>query len=246
MTFLTAIIAVATAINVWLFYMESESTSKQIDKLTDKAGSIVASMNTALSDNRTAISNAFRENKDALDTNSQQTRRALDASIIASNNTLRPYVYVATLAMRRTVAEGQRMQGEGGVFNAGHTPAIRTTVCADLVVLGSADNLGDDYPCPSPRNPRGAGSPTHSIAVIGPGNPPVLVRSPGTTANPGNQPAGTFERLISSGALRMYFYGDITYYELLSPKNMHRSQFCGVYEPVTREFNVCEHHTQVD
>ncbi len=67
MTRLTAIIAFATAINVIVFYLESESTSKQIDKLTDKAGEIVDSMNTALSDSREAISKAFGENKAALD-----------------------------------------------------------------------------------------------------------------------------------------------------------------------------------
>src|ERR1043166_8732647 len=47
MVWLTAIIAFATIVNVGIFYLESESTGKQIDKLSDKAGGIVDSMNRA-------------------------------------------------------------------------------------------------------------------------------------------------------------------------------------------------------
>src|SRR5260370_32733020 len=44
MIVLTGIIAVATGLNVWIFYLESESTGKQIDKLSGKAEGIVTSM----------------------------------------------------------------------------------------------------------------------------------------------------------------------------------------------------------
>lgn len=221
-----------------------EATNDAITKATD-AGT--TSLNAALSQNRDALNSALAQAKDSLDAGTKQSKAALDASIAAANNTLRPYVYVATLALLGTLREGQRMQGEGGVINSGRTPAIRTAVCADLVILGNADTLGDDYPCPSPRNPPGAGSPTHSIAVIGPNSPPVFVRSPGTTVTaPANRPPGVFDRLMSSGVLRLYFYGDITYSELLNPKIVHHSQFCGVYEPTSRDFNVCDHHTNVD
>jgi len=81
MTWLTAIIAVATVANVIIFWLESEDTSKEIGKLSTKAGEIVGSMNTALSDSRQAISSAFEENKSALDANQKQTKRALDSSI---------------------------------------------------------------------------------------------------------------------------------------------------------------------
>jgi len=189
MTFLTAVIAVATIGNVFVFWLESESTSKDMKTLSDRAGDIVISMNTALSDNRDAISKAFAENKSALEASERQSRKALEASIADSRNTLRPYVYVATLALLGTVGAGQRMQGQGGVINSGRTPATKATVCADLVVLGNANTLDDDYPCPSPTNPHGAGSPIHSIAVIGPNNPPVFLRSPGTTPTvPANAP----------------------------------------------------------
>src|SRR5258708_31248547 len=62
MIVLTGIIAVATGWNVWIFYLESESTGKQIDKLSDKAGGVVDSMNHALADNRDALSKALEAN----------------------------------------------------------------------------------------------------------------------------------------------------------------------------------------
>src|ERR1700729_4272516 len=51
MTFLTAIIAVATVINIGVFWYESEDSSKKIETLSNKAGEIVGTMNTALSNN---------------------------------------------------------------------------------------------------------------------------------------------------------------------------------------------------
>ena len=62
MVVLTGIIAAATIVNIGIFYLESEDTATQIKKLSEKAGGIVDSMNTALSDNRDAISKAFNFN----------------------------------------------------------------------------------------------------------------------------------------------------------------------------------------
>src|ERR1035438_675679 len=81
MIVLTCIIAAATIAHVIVFYCESESTSKQIGELTTKAGGIVASMNTALSDNQKAISDAFAANKAAVDASTRQSKEALDEGI---------------------------------------------------------------------------------------------------------------------------------------------------------------------
>ena len=83
MVWLTAIIAFATIVNAGIFYLESEATGKQIDKLSDKAGGIVGAMNSALSDSRTAITKAFEQNKAALDASTEQSGKALNASIDA-------------------------------------------------------------------------------------------------------------------------------------------------------------------
>ena len=40
MSILTLLIFLATAANVWVFYLESEDTSRQMKALTDKAGGI--------------------------------------------------------------------------------------------------------------------------------------------------------------------------------------------------------------
>lgn len=81
MTRLTAIIAVATAINVLVFWLESEDTSKQIVKLAEKAGGIVTAMNNALSDNRDAVTKAFEANREAVEAGQRQSKAALEASI---------------------------------------------------------------------------------------------------------------------------------------------------------------------
>jgi hypothetical protein len=88
MIILTGIIAVATGLNVWIFYLESESTGKQIDKLTDKAGGIVGAMNSALSNSQTAIKNAFDLNKIAVDASAKQSGEALKRSTEATSKQL--------------------------------------------------------------------------------------------------------------------------------------------------------------
>lgn len=96
MIILTCIIAAATVANVIVFYCESESTSKQIDKLSTKAGGIVEAMNTALGDNRKAIGDAFSQNKAALDATTKQAKSALDANIEAFRSDERPYLIFET------------------------------------------------------------------------------------------------------------------------------------------------------
>jgi hypothetical protein len=79
MSILTLLIFLATAANVWVFYLESEDTGRQTTKLVSKAGEIVDTMNTALSENRGAISRAF-------DANERHIQAALDANIAASKS----------------------------------------------------------------------------------------------------------------------------------------------------------------
>src|SRR6202049_763937 len=86
MVILTGLIFLATAANVLIFYLESESTGKQIDKLTETAGGIVGAMNTTLSDSQRDIRNAFDQNRAAVEASTKQSKRALDASIEALRN----------------------------------------------------------------------------------------------------------------------------------------------------------------
>src|ERR1700733_8757498 len=62
MTVLTAIIALATIANVLVFYYESEGSSQDIKTFSDKAGTIVGAIDTAISNSQVAIAGAFHEN----------------------------------------------------------------------------------------------------------------------------------------------------------------------------------------
>lgn len=126
MAFLTLLIFLATAANVWVFYLESEDTSKQIKILSDKAGGIVDSMNTALSNNQAAIKDAFQQNKAALDASIKQASKVLDASIDASRTDQRAWVALPSFALLREPVDGD----PGLVYsaiNTGKTPAFMAT-----------------------------------------------------------------------------------------------------------------------
>ena len=202
-------------------------------------------MNKALSNNREAISRAFAENKSALNMSAKQDKEALDASTKQFSDTLRPYVYVTRMTLLGTLAEGKKIQGQAEVINAGRTPAIQAKVCADLALRGANQILPDGYPCPAPGNPPELPHMVHSQTVIGPNSPPVSVESRGTTITPVSR-HGVLVPLISSRALRLYFYGDISYAEFLNPKITHHTEFCGVYNIDTKSFDACEHHNNVN
>jgi hypothetical protein len=55
--------------------------------LADKAGEIVGTMNTALSDNQLAISKAFTANEDAVKANNLQNQKAVNATLKAAADT---------------------------------------------------------------------------------------------------------------------------------------------------------------
>jgi hypothetical protein len=126
MTFLTAIIAVATVINIGVFWYESEDSSQKIRVLSEKAGGIVNSMNTALLDNQVAISKAFAANQKAVEAGERQSKSALDASIKAAQINQRAWIGVSRVAMR--VAQGQPVEWEVFHNNSGNTPALTQSI----------------------------------------------------------------------------------------------------------------------
>ncbi len=146
MVALTAIIAVATVVNVKVFYSESESTGKQIDKLTDKASGIVDSMNKALSDNRDAVSKAFKANRDAVDASNLQNQRSVKATLEAAADTNKIAMQALETQQRPWITESAQIgspidfnvNGANITFlftldNVGHTPAEKVWVEAKLI-----------------------------------------------------------------------------------------------------------------
>lgn len=229
MTRLTAIIAFATAINVIVFYLESESTSKQIDKLTDKAGEIVDSMNTALSDSREAISKAFGENKAALDAGQKQSKAALDASIEAFRNDER--AWVATSSFDKTNLEiGKPFMIRFIIKNTGKSPArVRSVTIINPVKKGELPDLDEAPNDPVSRQgiiaPQGA----YRLEVDGTKDS-VLTQSS--------------RDAITSGQLTIYVYGTICYSDVF--RRDHWTEFCDILNPKTLEFDVCATHNEMD
>jgi hypothetical protein len=139
MTWLTAIIAAATVANVLIFYLESEDTSKQIGKLTDKASGIVDSMNTALADSRTAISNAFDANRKAVEANRQQSQKVFMIE-------QRPYVVTdLPIFTPAAMVANQDVSVNVTFKNIGKTPAIKVLDDFDLVPYLASGKTRDDF-----------------------------------------------------------------------------------------------------
>ena len=146
MVVLTAIIALATGANVWIFYLESEDTSKKIGELSTKAGGIVDSMNTALSNSQDAVSKAFKANKDAVDASNLQNQRSVKASLEAAADTNKIALQALEAQQRPWITESAQIgapidfnvNGANITFlftfdNVGHTPAEKVWVEAKLI-----------------------------------------------------------------------------------------------------------------
>src|SRR5882724_2923314 len=118
------------------------------------------------------------------------------------------------------------VHGKVDVTNSGRTPAIGLQGCADLVIKPSSEAMTDDFPCPAPNNPGAKLQATgeHSVFALGSGNPFSLM-TPGTSISPVDK----LLPILSTGGLRLYLYGDISYSDLIYPERVHRSTFCGRY-----------------
>jgi len=152
MIVLTAIIAVATGLNVWIFYLESEATSKQIDKLTERAEGIVRAMNTDLSNNQDAISKAFKANQKAVEASNAQNQKSVNATLKAAADTNKIALQALEAQQRPWITESSRIgapvdfnvNGAGITFlftfeNVGHTPAEKVWVEARLINIISSN-----------------------------------------------------------------------------------------------------------
>jgi hypothetical protein len=127
MSILTLLIFLATAANVWVFYLESEDSSRKLETLSNKAGEIVGTMNTALSNNQDAVQKAFKANRDAVDASEKQSRKALNASIENARSEQRAWVTVKSCALTREPLVGEGFTVDCRVENTGRTPAVSLT-----------------------------------------------------------------------------------------------------------------------
>lgn len=193
---LTAIIAISTVVNVVIFYKESEESARQIGELASKAGGIVDSMNTALSNNQSAIKQAFEANGHALESSQRQSKSALDASI-------------------KTARDDQR---EGGAVmhwdmlmsNSGRSPALNGVKRVKFRFIKKGEAFDPEKEI--------LGTPSSKFGVLQPAGQHVI---PGNTDGYVSQ--ATTDDLIS-GAQRFYVFGRFDYTDVFD--RPHWTKFC--------------------
>jgi hypothetical protein len=167
MIILTAIIALATIANVFFFVLESTSSTKSVDRLTEEAKGIVGTMDQALSDNRKAISKAFEENKRALDAAAERDSKVLTSGeksigIAAEQMELsqRPWLRVKAKVDGPLYYDqhGANLQVDYVVTNTGNSPAVHVRWNALLQIVNSAGQIPTkirDHLCESVSSKKG-------------------------------------------------------------------------------------------
>ena len=201
MIVLTGLIALATIINIWVFYKESEDAGTQTTKLANKAGEIVGTMNTALDNNRDAVSKAFDANRNAVAASEEQSKKALDASITIANNAQRAWV-----SSKIEVTSPMNFTG-GAAFlplsiemtNMGHSPAESVFPLERLVV-----SMGGPLPKSQIRNICGElKQPRQPQDANG------WTLFPGQTAISTVQGAGVGREVVGGGIANPFFPGKL-------------------------------------
>ena len=229
---LTAIIALATGANVWIFYLESEGTGRQIDKLSFKAGGIVDSMNKAISSNRDALTKAFEANMEAVKAAERQSKSTLDAARDMSRTDQRAWMDMIINAPP-TFQEDRPFSASAEMKNLGKTPAknIKFGYLFEGV-LPSANPVFDDkrlgFVNSGMLPPQG---PATLPIEITPGKPDELLG------------IGRFEA-IRDGKIVVYYWGRINYDDVFGYP--HWLQFCYIYNVPHRRFDLTSIHNDID
>ena len=164
----------------------------------------------------------------------------------ASYRELRPYVQVTRFDYAGNIFKGEMVTGKASIINSGRTPAVNVNGCGDITIKPNTDPITDDFPCPAPNNPKHPDTGEHSQFVLGANAPGFSIDSPGTSIAIANAPQEVFRQMLSTGALRMYFYGYVNYSDITDLKTIHRTTFCGRYNVGTGLFDVCEKHNRMD
>jgi hypothetical protein len=168
--------------------------------------------------------------KDAAET----TAKALTASAITSHYELRPYVSAISMTLSGEVIEGKTLQVSIRLVNTGRTPATSGRSCSTIVLLKRP--ITDTEHCGS--NPVGE----RSLVVLGANAGATIITPPNSIKRTG--PLSLQSDLESSG-LRLYVYGWVEYSDIIAP-GVHRTLFCGIYDPKEKRLGLCEKHNKLD
>jgi len=245
MVVLTGLIFLATAANVLIFYLESESTGKQIDKLSGKAGDIVGAMNTALSDSRDAISKAFKVNEDAVKANNIQNQRSVNATLRAAADTNkiaqqtleaeeRPWLGFTGFDMKDNIEAGKTLAARAAILNGGRSPAVHVRIqVTTQTICGGFPNI-PTYPM---SNPAQVGS----ISLVMPNIPRLSAETSATFPLTADDIA-----IVRRNDCNLYGYARVTYSDTLDRRN-HWRHMCVVWDKSTpKSFNDCDTYNDGD
>jgi len=260
----TLFYAGAATVQVFLMRQAARDSAAQVERLSNATneaikkavGASSESLTKSLAESKASFDAALAQEKASLDVSTKQSQAALNASIKASSYELRPYVIAIKFDMVGDFLSSAGFMGQAEVVNAGRTPAESVDSCADVVIKPRTEDIPDEYPCPSPDNPAAKNhvpfTGVHSIAVIGPNAPAVMLHSPQSSVRDftiGNKtitPEEESKLFSHDGLLRLYFYGELSYRDILGTREIHHSRFCGIYDPQTHLFDVCAKHNRVD
>jgi hypothetical protein len=152
----------------------------------------------------------------------------------------RPFVSITKIDLLGHLNEGEQIKGRAEIVNSGRTPAVNLRGCSDIALLPNSSPMTDEFPCPAPNNPKRKESEI-SIFSMGSGAP-FPMESPGTTINP----IASLLPLLKSGSVRLYYYGEVTYGDVLKTGNAHHTSFCVRYNVDTGLPEICEKHNRMD
>jgi hypothetical protein len=227
MIVLTGIIAAATIANVWFFYRESESSARDIEKLTTKAGDMVTAVNKSLTEDRTAIKAILKENHEALAVSEGQIESSLRESTNQSRTSLKATVEQARMDQRAWIGfvrdDPRFLAGEipSNTFyfaNTGKSPAL------DFKINTSGMVLDNETPFTAPSNSvyRAVAVgpvPGPSSSVIAPG----VVKNVVTSEKDGRVLTRELFNELRGGSKILYLFGRATYDVF---KRHHSMTFC--------------------
>lgn len=154
---------------------------------------------------------------DQLKQNAILNKINLASAELATNLQLRPYVNVTEMQVVARIRNGQTLKGTAKVLNSGRTPAVHVRGCFDVVMLDLNDPPTDDFPCPAPARKEGAELKITEFS-IGAGSSFPTYSFPMKVE---------FDVAMTLTSIRYYFYGDLSYADILKPRHEHHTKFCG-------------------
>jgi len=54
-----------------------------------------------------------------------------------------------------------------------------------------------------------------------------------------------FGKMLATGDFFLYIYGEVSYSDLIDDPVVHKTSFCGRYNPDSKVFEVCEKHNEM-